>query len=583
VTLRAVAVGALLLALPQTVQAAPLDELFGGCQARTSPDGAGHRICTAHVPSFDGTALDTTLTLPARAPRRGLPLVVFLHGFLTDKSEYLSETAAGTGPDRGDNAYKTVEWNNVWFASRGYAVLNYSARGQGNSGGQMGLASRELEVRDTRYLTGLLVDDPRLRLRPRRVAVLGSSYGGGQAWLLLTTRGEGSRQYGAWRSPGGRRIRLAAVVPQFTWTNLLQALLPNGRETDTPLGIGKVSIVDGLTATANTKLPSETLGWIARLNAGEPYDDPSDPVIPEAKRALSEDRSAAYQRGFFDALGAGPKQQRSVPVLAAQGWTDPIFPVSEALWMYRRLRAIRRGYPVKLYLGDFEHLTAAVKVPEFRYFHRLGNRLLDRYLRRKRKLRVRFDARSAPTLCDPQAFGPVVVARRFGLLGPERVTLELGGPRQLASPIVEPRGAATEPVSVSMARGRGCVTTDLPPTGGVGTYDVPLERGFTLVGMPQLRLRYRTLAPDVQLNSRLWDVAPSGVQTLVTRGAYRAVRPDPNGAEADYPLFGNHWRFEAGHTLRLEVANVDSPYLRQDNFPAVTTVDDARLVLPGRD
>ena len=136
---------------------------------------------------------------------------------------------------------------------------------------------------------------------------------------------------------------------------------------------------------------------------------------------------------------------------------------------------------------------------------------------------------------------------------------------------------------MSTARGRGCVTTDLAPTGGVATYDVQLERAFTLVGMPQLRLRYRALASDVQLNARLWDVSPAGVQTLVTRGAYRAVNPNPGGAEADYPLFGNHWRFEAGHTLRLEVAGVDAPYLRQDNFPAVTTVADARLVLPGRD
>ena len=581
-TRRLVVLAALACVLPQAAHSAPLDDLLGSCQARTSPDGSAHRICTTHVASFDGTPLDATLTLPARTPRRGQPLVVFLHGFLTDKSEYLSETAAGTGPDRGGNAYKTVEWNNVWFASRGYAVLNYSARGQGDSGGQVGLASRELEVRDTRHLTGLLVDEPRLRLRPRRVAVLGSSYGGGQAWLLLTTRGDGAKQYAAWRSPAGRAIRLAAVVPQFTWTNLLQALLPNGRESDTPLGIGKLSIVDGLTASANTKLPPETLRWIARLNAGEPYDDPSDPVIPEAKRALSLDRSAAYQQGFFEALAAGRRRQRAVPVLAAQGWTDPIFPVGEALWMYRRLRAVRRGYPVKLYLGDFEHLTAAVKVPEFRYFHRMGNRLLDRYLRGKKRRRVRFDARSAPTLCEPDAFGPVLAERRFGRLGPDRLTLEFGGPRQLLSPLADPRGAATDPVSVSMAQGRGCVTTDLPPTSGVATYDVPLERSFTLIGMPRLQLRYRTLAPDVQLNSRLWDIAPGGVQTLVTRGAYRAVQPDPAGAGADYPLFGNHWRFEAGHTLRLEVTGIDSPYLRQDNFPAATTVDDARLVLPGR-
>lgn len=582
--MRRSALAALWLAMmaPQPATAAPVDDLLRSCAARTSQDGAAYRICSAKLPSFDGTPLDATLTLPRRTPRRGLPLIVFLHGFLTDKSEYLSDTAGGTGADRGGNAYKTVQWNNVWFASRGYAVLNYSARGQGDSGGQVGLASRRLEVRDTHHLTGLLVDEPRLRVRPRRVAVLGSSYGGGQAWLLLTTRGEGVRQYAAWRSPKGRVVRLAAVVPQFTWTNLLQALLPNGRESDTPLGIGKLAIVDGLTASANTKLPPEMVTWVARLNAGEPYDDPSDPVVPEARRALTIDRSAAYQQGFFDALRAGRRRQRGVPVLAAQGWTDPIFPVGEALRLYRRLRAARPRYPIQLYLGDFEHLTAAVKIPEFRYFHRLGNRMLDRYLLGKRR-RVRFDTRSAPTLCDQQAFGPVLRARRFGRLAAGGLTLELGGPRETASPLADPRGSASDPLAISMARGRGCVTTDLPPTGGVATYDAPLDRAFTLIGMPRLRLRYRTAAPDVQLNSRLWDVAPNGVQTLVTRGAFRVVLPNPGGETADYQLFGNHWRFEAGHSLRLEVAAVDAPFLRQDNFPSLTTVDDARLVLPGRD
>jgi predicted acyl esterase len=573
------AVLAAALMAPAGAQAAPLADLKASC---APPAGGAYRVCSGRLPSFDGTELDVTLTLPARPRRRGVPLIVFLHGFLSDKREYLA----------GGEPYKTVEWNNAWFASRGYAVLNYSARGHGDSGGQIGLASREIEVRDTRHLTGLLVDDRGLRIRPRRVAVLGSSYGGGQAWLLLTTRGEGARQYGSWRSPAGRGIRLAAVVPQYTWSDLLQALLPNGREEASPLGIGKFSVVNGLTASANSKLPQETLGWIARLNAGEPYDDPADPVIPEARRALSVERSAAYQDGYFQALRQGRRGQRSVPVLAAQGWTDPIFPAGEALRMYRRLRAARRRYPIKLYLGDFEHLTAAVKVADLRYFHRLGNRFLDRFLgmkrrvrgkRRRRLPRVRFDVRSAPTLCAPDAFGPVTRARRFGLLGPARLTLELGGPRQLVSPLSDPRGAASDPVAVSSAAGRGCVTTSLAPSPGIATFDVPMERPFTLVGMPRLRLSYSTASPDIQLNSRLWDLAPDGTQTLVTRGAYRAVAPDPAGETAEYELFGNHWRFQAGHSLRLEVTHVDGPFLRPDNFPAVTTVEDVELVLPGRD
>ena len=85
-----------------------------------------HEICTGTVESFDGTPLSTTLTLPTSAKKgERMPLIVFLHGFLSNKGEYLSDTEEGA-----DN-YKTVEFNNLWFASRGYAVLNYDARGHG--------------------------------------------------------------------------------------------------------------------------------------------------------------------------------------------------------------------------------------------------------------------------------------------------------------------------------------------------------------------------------------------------------------------------------------------------------------------
>lgn len=585
-------------ALPAHARAAgdpdPLAELRRSCALRESADRVpvAYRICSARLPGFDGTPLDATVTLPARAPRRRLPLVVFLHGLLNDKREYLSATREGTGPDRGADAYKTIHWNNVWFASRGYAVLSYSARGHGDSGGEINLSSRAVEVRDARRLIGLLVDDARsaapiARIDPRRVAVLGSSYGGGQAWLLLTTREDADLQYGEWRSPRGARIRLAALVPQYTWTDLLAALAPNGhvlrtpadRSTGvTPLGIGKQTLINGFLATAGARLPRDTYGWIARLDAGEPYDSPDDPVVPVAKRELTLERSAFHQEGFFAALRA--RRQRRVPILALQGWTDPIFPPIETLRMMRALRAASPRYPIGLYLGDFEHLTALVKVPDLRYGHDLGNRLLDRVLRR-RGPRPRFDVRSARTDCDPARFGPVTVARDWAALHPGRVTLELAGPQQTVSPLSDQRGPASDPVAVSLQRGRGCIRTTLPPTPGIATWTVPVTRAVTLAGLPRLTLRYRTAAPDLELDTRLWDVAPGGEQTLVTRGAYRAVGSDPAGENtAVTELFGNHWRFEPGHSLMLEVTQVDSSYLRQDNFASTATIDAAVLTLP---
>ncbi|MEA2375610.1 MAG: type transport system ATP-binding protein, partial [Thermoleophilaceae bacterium] len=469
---------AAVLALPATAHAAPLDELTKSCHAVTSPDKAKYRICTAKLPSFDGTALDATLTLPAKKTKRKLPLLVFLHGFLSNKGEYLSLTKGGTGTDRGADAYKTVRWNNIWFASRGYAVLNYSARGHGDSGGQIGLASKDIEVRDTQHLTGLLADGPGpARIAPKRVGVIGSSYGGGQAWLLMTTRPDPKLQYGTWRSPRGKLLKLAVDVPTYTWTDLLYSLVPNGRHLSsgvdpatarTPTGVAKQTLIDGFLATANTKLPQQTFGWLARVNAGEPYDA-GDPVIEEAKRALTDDRSAFYQNGYFAALRA--HRVRRVPVLAGQGWTDPIFPVIEPLRMYRRLRAASPGYPIKLYFGDFEHLTALAKVPDLSRLHGLGNRMLDRYLRH-RGHKPRFDVRAAITNCDPKAFGPVVKARNWDRLRKRTLTFDLGGPKQTTSRLASSDSATTDPVVVAQQRGRGCVTAGAEATTppGVASY-----------------------------------------------------------------------------------------------------------------
>src|SRR5258708_6821187 len=88
------------------------------------------------------------------------------------------------------------------------------------------LADRRWEIHDTQYLTGLLVDAH--VADPARVVVTGDSYGGGQSWLLALSQDQVMLPGGQlipWRSPNGIPIRPAAPVPQFTWTDLSQALL----------------------------------------------------------------------------------------------------------------------------------------------------------------------------------------------------------------------------------------------------------------------------------------------------------------------------------------------------------------------
>jgi cephalosporin-C deacetylase-like acetyl esterase len=577
---RAVAVAALaLLVAPAAASADPLKALKESCKARTSSDGARYRICTAPVRSFDGTPLDVTVTLPAKPSRRRLPLVAFLHGFLADKTEYLSDTKAGA------SRYQTVHWNNIWFASRGYAVLNYSHRGHGESGGQIELASKEYEVRDAQFLTGRLADAGRslARIDPRRVGVIGSSYGGGVAWLLMTTRRNPALEYGTWRSPRGRLLKLAALVPTYTWTDLLYSLVPNGRHrvaghlrqaARNPTGIAKQTLLDGFLASAGARLPRQTYAWLTRVNAGEPYDEPNDPLVQEAKRALTNDRSAYYQGGYFDALRA--HEVRRVPVLAGQGWTDPIFPPIEALRMYTRLRRASHGYPIQLYFGDFEHLTSLAKIPDLAHLHALGNRLLDHYLRHRGK-RPRSDVRAAITSCNPKSFGPVVRAPRWGVLAHRRLRFAFTTPQSTVSKLTP--DPFVDPVVLSQVNGRGCIKSNGGSTPGVARYTLSPPKGTTLMGLPLLHIAYTATAPDFELNSRLWDVAPGGERTLVTRGAYRGG-PSLGPATIDYEMFGNAWRVRPGHVLQLELLQDDSTFLRPDNIASAVTIEKVRVELP---
>ena len=44
-----------------------------------------------------------------------------------------------------------------------------------------------------------------------------------------------------------------------------------------------------------------------------------------------------------------------MPIFWVHGFTDPLFPATEALQIYKKVRAVDPRYPVKLFLGDVGH------------------------------------------------------------------------------------------------------------------------------------------------------------------------------------------------------------------------------------
>lgn len=339
-------------------------------------------------------SLDVDITLPPSAaarrlvggdfpvlkkPTGGYPVLVFMHGCCGGNKTSWEATSV-------EAPNELWHHSNAWFASRGYVVVNYTARGFRNSDdrgstGTTQLDSRRYEINDYQYLLGLLADhDAMLRaqgqralfnINPKKVGAVGGSYGGGFAWMALTDP--------TWRSPAtGQRMRLASAVTKYGWTDLVEALVPSGHHLDrdpatgetfvaptdpakalsrSPLGVMKQSIVAGLYGTGNnvsgnhTTFPEWLHDAVTRLQQGEPYD--GDPLLESLADSFLNNRSAYYQNGFWSRVENGLR----VPVYAAATWTDPLFPTIETVRFYNKLTTVAPDYPLTMYLGDYQHFA----------------------------------------------------------------------------------------------------------------------------------------------------------------------------------------------------------------------------------
>jgi hypothetical protein len=569
----------------------------------------GSWSCSGLVETWDGVPLDATVTLP-HTDARNLPLVVLVHGFGNSKHEYLDPaSAAYTG-----NAF---EW-----ARDGYAVLTFTARGLwGSCGtpaarlanpdacarGYIHLADIRYEVRDIQELVGRLVDEG--IAAARRIGVTGDSYGGGQSLMLAALRDRVMLPDGRlvpWRTPNGRRLRLAAAAPVIPWSDLVTAAAPNGRVfahaitprslATSPVGVPKATFVNGIFAAAQFAtgpgqpvgepfVPGRPMGflappgldpeadvtsWVARIDRGEPYTDAAAQEIV--------DLAADYHSAYYVRPTRPPP-----PLLLASGFTDDLFPVDEVLRFANRTRARFPDVPVSLLLGDFGHQRAANKETERDRLVRRIRSWFDRHLRaapRPARSGVTAFTQTCPRSARP---GGPFHARAFGRLARGEVRTGNAEPQALDSSGGDPEvGAAIDPVT---GGGNGCVETPAAQAPGTAVHELALSRrGVTAVGAPTVLARVDVVGAeprDAQIAARLWDVARGGqTQRLVARGTYR---PGAEGSRQAWQLHPAAYRFRRGHAIRLELTGNDVPYARASNPPFEITISDLELRLPVRE
>ncbi len=531
------------------------------CSPVTSDDGVAYTSCTGEIASFDGIGLDTDLSIPTGATKAA-PTVLFLHGWSGDKTDWEASSADGDTPDQ-------YHWDNVWFVSRGWVAVNYTARGfeescgQSDSdpncdGGYTHLSDRNFEGRDSQTLLGKLVDAG--IARAKQLLSTGGSYGGGQSWLLATSL--------PWQSPNGHTLQVAAAVAKYPWTELLDSLTPSGRATDgvdqsadhmTPLGVPKESYIDALYAAGRALAdgrydtdpnhPTTNLDQqYGIIQAGEPYD--SKPNIDAVKQSF-KGRGAYYADAYLQAVAA--HTVREVPVLSISGWTDPLFPPVQTLQMFRKLKAADPGYPIQMVFGDVGHSNAQNPASQWQPINTLANGFVNAYVLGHTSERPGSQAYSFQTYCPAAGGTATPVSGAWDALARGSATGTWTGAKTTTSG--DPNsadGAATDPIGNS-----GCMqeqTSNEDPGQAFWSWTVP-SGGLTLPGLPTAQLGYALTGVDATVIFKLWDVEPDGTKTLVTRGDTRVATEagDPASGTLTTKLWGNHWAFPAGDTIELQV------------------------------
>jgi hypothetical protein len=592
-------------------QAASITSVFAGQTMSGNPipcatQSDGVRVChgtdngggTAdlRLKAFDGSPLEVWVILPP-APRSGsdghYPFVVQSHGW----------GVAPTGPNDTQFYGPTAD---AW-AERGYAVMQLAARGWGDScgtpasraaapaaclSGYIRLDDERYEVRDIQYETGLLVDDG--VVDPNRIGATGESYGGGVSLELATLKSRIMNADGTlspWRTPNGRALHLAAAAPVIPWSDLAYSLMPNGRTLDyqvtgptadlSPIGVEKQSFVSGLFALGATEgdysatdQQADLPAWFALLNAGEPYD-----TNPEAQAIITQ--IARFHSAYYLLDGAyGTAVVSPAPLLIANGFTDDLFPVDEAVRYYNLERAVYPSDPIALVDGDFGHQRAQNKPGDKALLSSRIQNMFDYYVKGA-GAQPQLGATATIETCPSTArSGGPFSASTWAGLHPGEVDFSSPTSQTILSAAGNPAiSRAIDPIAGDGACASVSATDQGP---GVATYRLPAAtgRGYTLLGSPTVVATLNVTGEFPEVAARLWDVDPAtNTETLVARGLYRV---QSSGRQV-FQLHPGAWHFAAGHNAKLELLGQDAPYARASNGQFSIAVSTLQLRLPVHD
>jgi predicted acyl esterase len=452
---------------------------------------------TYRIPTSDGIYLDATVVTPSGiAPAGGFPGVVLVHGYGGSKDDPFMSAIANT------------------LASREYASLAYSVRGQGNSGG-LSTTSGPREMADLREVISFFQTVP--MINPEKLGVAGGSQGGIHAWYAAMTN-----------IPGVKVVATLVAPPSFAMD-----LMPNN--------------------CIKQQLHFE-------LNLGAVRFAPDRDRIKEFVIADRWDSVLAYslERDFRPLLDSV-----RTPVFQSLAWADVLFPANEGIRTVQRLT--NRGIPIWSSFGTnghgedlnlVEYLSLFDKI--FLWFDRwLKDKPLDQF---DRPLIVYADDR--PDWPHRETIGwPPKPA------GSLRLCMSNGALRT-----VPPNTTEEHPFDLSYD------STYTPRQGWTDGYmgtrfmqafrggsarflSSPFAETLDVAGIPFAHLALRSDAAQFQAHVRLFDVAESDtgfVWRLMTRGP-DGIRSSTPGTTIDqeFECQALAHRIVPGNRIGVEVTSLD--------------------------
>ncbi|MGX2997114.1 alpha/beta fold hydrolase [Streptomyces sp. JNUCC 64] len=459
-----------------------------------------------------GVRVDTSYFTSGGDGRR--PAVLLGHGF---------------GGDKDDVRERAED-----LARSGYAVLTWSARGFGKSGGRIGLNDPKGEVADVSRLIDWLADRPEVRLDAEgdpRVGMAGASYGGAVALLAA-----------------GHDRRVDALVPEITYGNLADALFPGGVFKKTWAGLF--------------------------VNAGGGCDRFEPALCRMYQRVAERGAPDAGARALLEARSPLAVADRiEAPTLLVQGQTDSLFTLDQSDALARAIRA--NGAPVAV-----DWISGG---------HDGGDREGDRIEARARAwfdrhLKGDEDADTGPAFRVTRTGGVDSTNGAAQLRGASADAYPglTGAPRSFAlddRPRSFENPAGASPPAVSGLPGLGAagagaglsqlsalglgLSLDFP--GQFARFDsAPLTGDLRITGTPRVRVRVSSTAREAVLFAKLYDVGPDGERQVLPAQLVAPVRVDGLGGdrsrEVTLTLPAIDHEVRRGHTLRLAVSSTDLGY-----------------------